>query len=210
VPLALLTFDADRSPVVASIVVAPFLLLLLEQALPRIDLKWLTVSSAGALAVGLAVAAFFLFRAGPGSRQRAELGELNRLYDKAYAAIVETGRPEVQLAVDRMADTFDASVFRAMTYERHRLLPLLKQELWTSLHPVSEEDAVTAIGRSDLVLLTVREEPGRAAFPFDRSMQRLGPRLFEICRKRFVSLGRFRIPGREVELFARGPGPAPA
>jgi hypothetical protein len=85
-------------------------------------------------------------------------------------------------------------------YERHgsrrQTLGLLGQ----GVVELPAQEALEQAARSDLVVLTCPRQP---AFPLEKSMAELYPRLLHLCREQFTQLECFRMFGEDVTLFCR-------
>lgn len=207
VPCALLTADPQRQPDVASILLVPLLLaslLLIVAGFRRMGRyeRAERIGAAAAVAAGLLfqLIGVSLSRAPPQESQ--DLAEVARLHDAAFATLESSSSAVPIVSVDRFRDSFDANVLRAYAYERHGVLLRARQGLGSSVLERPDDEVVGILAGSDLVLLTRVPAPGALVFPFTRQMERIQPRLHEVCASRFVSEGRFRFFGGEVELFS--------
>ena len=207
VPCALLTADPQRQPDVASILLVPVLLaffLWMITGFRRAGAPspYESVGAAAAIAAGLVfqVVGVSLSRVPP--RERRDLAEVARLHDAAFSALRRSSSAFPIVSADRFRDSFDANVLRAYAYERHGVLLRARQGLGSSVLERPDDEVVGILAGSDLVLLTRVPAPGTLVFPFTRQMERIRSRLEDVCASRFVSEGRFRFFGGEVELFS--------
>jgi hypothetical protein len=207
VPCALLTADPQRQPDVASILLVPVLLaflLLLITAFRREggSNHSETIGAAAAVAAGLVfqLIGVSLSRAPPQESQ--DLAEVARLHDAAFSALRRSSRAVPVVSADRFRDSFAVNVLRAYAYERHGVLLRARQGLGSSVLERPDEEVLGILAGSDLALLTRVPAPGALVFPFTRQMERIQSKLQEVCASRFVSEGRFRFFGGEVELFS--------
>jgi hypothetical protein len=160
-------------------------------------------AAAAAIAAGLCIHAG-LAASGP-PKEGADLAEVARLHDAAFAALRRSSRPQAVVSADRFRDAFEVNVLRAYAYERHGVFLSARQGLGASVLEKPDDEVLGVLTGSDLVLLTRVSAPGALVFPFTRQMERLRPKLEEVCASHFVSEGRFRFFGGEVELFSRSP-----
>ena len=207
VPCALLTADPQRQPDVASILLVPVLLALLllmvtvfRRAGRSERAERIGAAAAVAAGLGFQLIGVSLSRAPPQESQ--DLAEVARLHDAAFSALRRSSSVVPIISVDRFRDSFDANVLRAYAYERHGVLLRARQGLGSSVLERPDDEVVGILAGSDLVLLTRVPAPGALVFPFTRQMERIQSRLQEVCASRFVSEGRFRFFGGEVELFS--------
>ena len=211
VPCVLLTADPQRQPDVASILLVPVLLallLLMLVVLRRAGGPGRAESFAAVAAVvaGLGSQIVGVSSSRPSAVEIQDLTEVARLHDTAFSALRRSSSAAPVVSIDRFRDSFDANVLRVYAYERHGVLLSARQGLGSSVLERPDDEVQGVLATSDLVLLTRVPAPGALVFPFTRQMERLQPRLREICESRFVSEGRFRFFGGEVELFSAGSG----
>jgi hypothetical protein len=207
VPCALLTADPQRQPDVASILLVPLLLaflLLLIVAFRRSPgpARAETFAAVAAVVAGLGSQIVGVAGSGPSPQEVRDFAEVAKLHDAAFAALRRSAAAAPVVSIDRFRDSFDANVLRVYSYERHGVLLNARQGLGSSVLERPDDEVLGVLAASDLVLLTRVAAPGALVFPFTRQMERLQPRLQEICESRFVSEGRFRFFGGEVELFS--------
>ncbi len=207
VPCALLTADPQRQPDVASILLVPVLLaflLLIVAAFRRLGRpsRTETIGAAAAVAAGLGFQVIGVFFARAPPQESLDLAEIARLHDTAYSALQRSATAAPIVSVDRFRDSFDTNVLRAYAYERHGVLLNARQGLGSSVLERPDDEVLGTLAGSDLVLLTRVPAPGALVFPFTRQMERLQPILQDVCERSFISEGRFRFFGGEVELFS--------
>jgi len=207
VPCALLTADPQRQPDVASILLVPVLLaflLLMIAGFRRVggSDRAENIGAAAAVAAGLVfqLIGVSLSRAPPQESQ--DLAEVARLHDAAFSALQRSSRAMPVVSADRFRDSFAVNVLRAYAYERHGVLLRARQGLGSSVLERPDEEVLGILAGSDLALLTRVPAPGALVFPFTRQMERIQSKLQEVCASRFISEGRFRFFGGEVELFS--------
>ncbi len=207
IPCALLTADPQRQPDVASILLVPVLLGLLLLMITGFrrgggSNRAENIGAAVAVAAGLAFQLVGVSLSRAPLQERQDLAEVARLHDAAFSALRRSSSAVPIVSVDRFRDSFDANVLRAYAYERQGVLLRARQGLGSSVLERPDDEVLGVLAGSDLVLLTRVPAPGALVFPFTRQMERLQSRLQEICSSRFVSEGRFRFFGGEVELFS--------
>lgn len=207
VPCALLTADPQRQPDVASILLVPVLLaflLLMVVAFRREGgpSRAERVAAVAAVAAGLGAQIVGVWFFPASAAEIRDFAEVARLHDAAFAALRRSSIAVPVVSVDRFRDSFDANALRVYSYERHGVLLNARQGLGSSVLERPDEEVLGTLAGSDLVLLTRVPAPGALVFPFTRQMERLRPRLQEVCESRFISEGRFSFFGGEVELFS--------
>ena len=210
VPLVVLTGLTSKSTVVGGIMAGPLLWAIPlaaaggSRALAS-RAAWVTPAGLWSLAVLVALAGAVVqyrawhrpFRLDPG-----EVAGVFALYDAVDQESRTRRLPNVMVSADHVSDSLNSLAVGVGTYERTgRLLPV-RSGLGSSIRAVTGDEALEWVRRSDFVILTV--SGGRAHYPADRTLDEVRPDLFAHCRGAMRSLGRFRVPGREVELFASG------
>jgi hypothetical protein len=226
VPLAALTADVAKSPVVAGIVVTPAVWLVLLAAMRLAAAEsgslesgpWkqrvLAGLAAGVLALGLVTQWRGFGREGPFAHRRQEVQAARALHAAIGASSHTMGWSEPLITVDRLADSIVPSIVTTEMYERHAILVKVRFGVW-GIGSVSEEQALASVARSDFVMLTT-SEGSQDTFPFDASMRALHPKLVQACAEDHVVLGQFRLEGLDVTAYVRAalkleetdPGPA--
>jgi hypothetical protein len=208
VPCVLLTADPQRQPDVASILLVPVLLALLlllvavfnrAAASGRVE----TICAVAAIVVGLCSQVVGLSRSRISPEELGDLAEVARLHDAAFMALRRSSRDVATVSADRFRDSFEVNVLRAYSYERHGVLLRARQGLGSSVLERPDDEVIRVLSGSDLALLTRVPAPGALVFPFTRQMERLEPRLRDVCASRFASEGRFQFFGGDVELYSR-------
>lgn len=212
VPLAILTADPDKSPVVGSILVPPltFGLLwlvgirsgLLDPAPANAVLRSWRVGSASVFALGLLFQAYsFGILGGKGTQKRPEVV---RLHDQAILALRRADLTRVVVFSDRLTDdSFDHSTLAVTVYERHGI-HLDASSALSCNHAISPAVALEALERSDLALLTDTERSS-SWHSRDNSVRRASSALHAFCTSRYRSAGHFLLPERSATLWVRWP-----
>lgn len=206
-PIAVLSLDAHKSPVVADVAVAP-LVVLLAMIAGRLIRRQAVLRGAALLVLVMGGASFFrsLNRPTPLSRHPDEMNQLDRLYDRIARGAEAHRRGEtVLLATDCTADYLYCDAVAVMIYERHHVLPGVN-ELIAGIFERPEDQVLASLRQADFVFLTTRT--GRAPrfeYPFDREMERLHPRLQQFCRQHLIEIDHSRVIDRDVTLLASRP-----
>jgi hypothetical protein len=210
VPLAILTADKAKSPVVAGIMVGPILWAIVLGAArlaPRARPRVLGVVAGVAFLAG---AAFQVHRlSGPANFARGHVArqETVRLHADMARLVLEHGWTRPRILTDRKRDYFFA--FPVWTYERDHVLIDIDNTLDYMIWAPTQGQVLDNLRTSKLVVLTTpTEEPGWR-YPFDLKMEKHLPRLRRYCERHLVAIGIYHVP-EELRLYARIPRPGPA
>jgi hypothetical protein len=205
VPLVVLTALTSKSIVVGSIVVAPALwgvALAAARGLAVLRPRVLAWAAAAAIALcGGLVQWRGWHRPLPLDRARAAgVLELHEAVDRASR---ERGVAAPLISIDHVSDELNAWAVGATRYERTGRLLRARQGLGATIAAVGEADALERARASDFVVLTVPGTGALERYPADKSLAKARPGLVAFCEGEMSFGGRFRIPGRDVQLFVR-------
>lgn len=210
VPLAVLTANAAKSPVVGDILVMPLLWLVLWGVVLSVNLDGFgepTLWGSRAL-MGLAAIAI-LFGGGMQfkrytqrwvlTERRADAEEVLRLHDLINETCQEYGWEEPTIAYTCTKDFLGPPVTGVLGYERHGVLRRVRTKL-CQIFSVTEAEALKEVKASDLVVISPAKH---STYPFDQDMVAHIPALIRYCDQNMVRLRTTRIFDDEVILFAR-------
>ena len=216
VPLAALTLDVAKSPVVAGILVAPAVWLVLlpvlrvAAALPAGagpgTVRWtLAAVAALGLGAGLWTQLDGFSGASPLRQYRPDAEEVVRLFDTIARHSGEVGWTAPRISVDEQYPYLCPLIAASVGYERHHLLLRPELRLGGTVFAVTEQEAVDAVLDSDFVVLTTHpgQEESSSVYPFNQLIPALRPRLAALCREKFLPLGQFHFYDTDVVLYAR-------
>jgi MFS family permease len=204
-PLAVLTCDYSKSPVVVGIVLIPLVLLIASIwysfAIPHLGsaaIRWTTYFF---LAVG---AVSFVTNASSrrldiSSADQAEIQKLN-LAIGAYCADLE--RPRI--AFDRLTDYLNGATLRyyfRQQYGPTRPPPAFVESL-AGIFTVQREQALSAIKSSDVVVLTDKTT-GRGKGPFDTAIIAYWDAIDDFAEKNLAPLATGTVNGIPYRVFVR-------
>jgi hypothetical protein len=211
-PLLILTRNESKSPVVASILVVPLLLLVLLAVATRIGRhrsaspafpKLLAALAGLTLLCGLLLQVHRYGRHGHYSSNRPDIEQVLALYDAIaeYCRTAGWGRPVI--STDSIVDYLSAQTIEAAFYERYRLALDVQGGLGGSIFAISLPEAIDQIRRSDFAIMTTSGRFGPHPYPFEQTIAPLRPAVIEASNKQLMALRQFRIFGRDVTLYAR-------
>jgi hypothetical protein len=218
-PMTIQTLYASPSPVVGGIVVPALVWLVVLAAAGLARTRWMSeaISSRtrwlAAVATLIVVVGFYAYaqpltRRGWLSRSRPDVERIVELYDEIGRYSKQCGWTEPKVSCNFLNDYLPPYVLPTV-YERQRVLVNNAILLPEMISPVTEEEAIEAIRKSDFVVLnmavpTSTEHPfNKSPYPFMKSMYAMRPRLVAECEKHFVLLKHFELFGDDVALYAR-------
>jgi hypothetical protein len=218
VPLAILTLDVSKSPVVANVMVAPLLWLVIlafvgftlkiPYGVARLSFEAaFIVIAALTLALGIRNQSIAYDRDRFMSRHRDDVENVDRMYDLIAERSQAGNLQNVAIFNDRISDYLDAEVCRLLTYERHGYL-LNVGDQFSTLVELPQSEILKRLGESDFAMISRRSPPSAGYdYPFNHQMERLGPQLRAICRQTMNEIGHYRIIDDDVTVFMRRPKP---
>jgi hypothetical protein len=209
VPLAVLTLLTSKQTLVAGIATGPLLWAIplgLARGARELEARAPTIGRAAAWTAAALVAlaggrALVRAWARPLPLDPAEVAGTFDLYD-TVTAHARAGSA-LRLSVDHVSDGLNALALAVSAYERTGARLDARYGLGAGIGAVEPAAALAVARESDFVVLTVSE--ARAVYPADRSLAAARPALRAYCTESMRPLGVFRTPGRQVELFGRGP-----
>jgi hypothetical protein len=127
--------------------------------------------------------------------------------DRIFATAQAAKLDQPQIAVDRIADYFDAQILRVICYERHHVWMPFAIALPVGLSAIPEDMLLGQIAKSDFVLAT--EEGPTGPWPYDRQTVELRPRILAWCEANLRPVERFTVFGQHMVLYQRRELPVP-
>jgi hypothetical protein len=213
VPLAALTMDVSKSPVVADVMVVPLVWLVILAGLTLLRGRFPSRPTPLAFALGFAaiasigwgvrtqVAAYSADRFM--SQHRRAVQTIARLYDDMAAETRWRGWPDIGVFCNSIDDCLNGQIATVLTYERHRYL-LHAGDMSMTVLAIPEEDVFRQIAASHFVILSLRPSPpGAFDYPFNQELDALRPRVEAVCQRDMTEVGHYPIFGSDVRLFVR-------
>lgn len=230
VPLFLLTAYPVRSGNVGLLITAPVIMaiyILFTQLLNRFDISEKRILSVFKVLLAVATLSMGMFYQVKSyaivslcSHNREDYLAVARLYEDIIAVSKEANIKRPRISVDFMENYVlgCGEAITAYRYEHAGELFRVTQKLGSDIGAeVKEEEALSLIRESDLVLLSVKEEPlesrdplycdplspGMATMPFSKSIKEIRPALTTYVNKNFIEKGRYKIFNREIALYLK-------
>ena len=206
VPIAVLTANESKSPVVGGVVVPPLICLVATGAWLALrrdaaGLAAMKVLGAVGVAVGLSSYVGGVLRPVRSPLDRADARTMVGVYDALARYAQDAGWSTVRMASTSVAEHVWPAVLPVLAYERQRWLPEISVA-GLSIFAPDPKTFLEAIRGSDVVFLS---EPvrGPTLFPFDKAMRRLHPELRALCDRDFFLLRRVNVFGAGLSVYVR-------
>lgn len=216
VPMAVLSSDQDKTPVVADVMVGPllwFLSLLIVliaglwhgTALSRFRRVALPIAAAVILTTGIATQVSTYASHGEMTQNRREIESILALYDRITDDCQALGLRNPAVACDCQADYLNPPVLKVEAYERRGVLLKPGETMANTIGPMDADDLVKDLVPADFVMLSEHPAPppGGFEYPFETSVRKAKPRLLEYCRKNLLERGHARLFDRDITLYFR-------
>lgn len=213
IPLAILTADVSKSPVVGGILVPPLLWLVmlgfvrLTQVDRRDELGW-RVELAFGITAALLVALGIWMQSHSYAQHRwmrdhrKQVENIGALCESIAKESKAHGWNDIAIFTDSVTDYLNARNVEILTYERHGYL--LNVTDGSSVLALPEAEVFSLVKSSQFVVLSHRiDSPSSYDYPLARELEQLHPQLEAICRRKMTLLAHYSIFDREVDLFVR-------
>ncbi len=131
----------------------------------------------------------------------ADAHRVNAIADRIFATARAGRLEEPRIAVDRIADYFEAQILRVVCYERHRVWMPFAIALPLELSAIPEETLMGQLSHSDFVLATEAGPTG--PWPYDRQTLELRPKILAWCEMNLRPVDHFTVFGQRMILYQR-------
>ncbi len=220
-PIFIVTFDYNKSPVVAAIVILPIVLITVW----TLCYTWLRITGEdssygpfwsrigkGSTAV-LVLSTIIIFILGLNHQvtsynMHTELYQHDnkKLISKMYLDIgdycLEKGIEEPLIAFDRIVDYLTNDGITAVYFENRAVFMNVRHTLGNSLVGVTWQEAKKAIRSSDIVIFS-KTEPGITYFPFDVSIDKIRPELNKLITSEFKLFREYSFDEKIFGVYVR-------
>jgi hypothetical protein len=214
IPLAILTSDVSKSPVVGGILVAPLLWIVMlgivgltktsrQKEFRRSIETAFVVAAVLVVVFGLTVQARKYSQSRWMSHHRRGVENVTALCDLIASHAKAAGWSDIAVFNDSVADYLNVQNIEVLTYERHGYI-LQAGDQFSSVLEVPQQQVFDLLAGSHFAILSHRVWPPPAYdYPIDLELERLHPQLEAICRREMTQIGHYRIFDREIEVFMR-------
>jgi hypothetical protein len=137
--------------------------------------------------------------------RRTELTHIVEMYDQIGNICVRMNWNSPRISTDSLADytTEGAAVLTPLYYERHSRLINVIPMLGNSVFHIAQDQALSLVKNSDIVLLSSGSPIKAHPLPFMVDMESMRPILRQSVSGRFLLMGKHTIFGRDIEIYAR-------
>lgn len=213
-PLAILTSDISKSPVVGGILVSPLLWLVmlgfvgLTKTCRRVQFPQsreiaLAVLAAMMIGLGITVQARSYAHIRLMRDHRRGVQNIAALSDLIAEKSNSRGWRDVAIFNDTVADYLNVQNVEILAYERHGYI-LKAGDQFGSLLEIPEAQVFKRLRESHFAILTRRiYPPPPYDYPIDLELDRLHPQLEAICRHEMALIAHYRIFDRNIDLYMR-------
>jgi hypothetical protein len=213
VPLAVLTADASKPPVVANVMVGPMVwtiilgfIIMSRESFSYRENKFpvvLPIAAFISVAVGIGNHAHGFLHDHRMSRHRPDVQQVERLYDDMALEARRRHWSQITVFNTLVAGYLNGEMPSVLTCERHGYWIESRSAVSTVLR-IPEREALELAAESDFVVLA---RPQRAnlmyQYPFNQEMQSMLPQFEDLCNRDFREVGEYRAYGEEFRLYAR-------
>jgi hypothetical protein len=214
VPLAILTTDQSKSPVVAGIMVGPFLWIVLLAFLAiggfwkgvsmgRVATFLLALLATGSVCAGMAMQSSQYNWRGWSSPQRDLLAPLFDTYDRIGSVASGMGWKYPNMAFNTTSDSLHFQAFQVMEFERRGLWFEPREVLGNTIFHRTAEDAIADLKLADIVVLSDFPPTEGFEHEFEADMRKTLATLMDWCRENLVEISSVPILGRQTTVFIR-------
>ena len=212
-PLAILTMNLSKSPVVASIVVAPAVLwgaLLIHRVLAALPSSAAfrgagTALGAVSVVTGMTFMANYESRPSEQSAHAAQIQGLMKAYDDIAVYCRYYGLEKPNFATDRILEYFNGTAAAVMVFERSGLRILPRELLAYTIFARQADEAIGTAADADIALVTLDpvEKTKESLFPFHHSAVQWQTGYRDAVFSRMAPIARLNMPGHSFQIFLR-------
>lgn len=209
IPMTALTLDTSKSPIVASIMVVPTLFLLFWDCL-SVDNSIVLTKKGTRFFYTLSS---FIFIVGMfcqvkalthhySQRRLNELDVLTRLYLDVGNYAVAQHKDTISIAFDQVCDYLTSGGIATLYYENTgKLLAVNVEKLGGIIFPITEDDALASLKRSDVFVLNLDEYKQPSPYPFNQSVEKIKPKLKSYAELKMQKLGDYIINDATYRVY---------
>ncbi len=215
-PLAILTANLSKSPLVASVALTPAVLLAtfllcrvlqpwLTAASPRLASVSSTALAAISVLVGMTVMANAEVRPDVHSANVAPIKALMKAYDDVTAYCQYFGLKNPTFVTDRILEYFNGTAAAVVIFERSGLNIQPQEWLARNIYERPLEEVLRVTDSADCALLTLDpvEKTKASLFPFELTAAKWQDAYRKMVTTQMIPLARLSMPGHNFQIFVR-------
>jgi hypothetical protein len=215
-PLFVLTLDPAKSPIVGNIVTVPFLWLMmlfcfyLDKQLfvafnPK-HLKWPVILLASTLLILGVGHQYYVYLGQHQDQEKVKnLSTITKMYMDIGDYAVAKHWSHVFLANDQIIDSINFGCLKTLYYEgRGKLLNAENELLGGTILPISQQQALASLRKSNVAILTIGKYPDKQLYPFYQSVASFRPVLLKYAESHFTRLGDYHFMGYQYRVYVAG------
>jgi hypothetical protein len=154
------------------------------------------------LVAGLHIHVDHLCRALPWTLYRAQAEQVLALHDRINSEATTMPNPEVHVFADMLADWMHPGALAVRAYESQGRTISYVFEVG-GVFALTEVDALAAVKKSQIVLLSTGSQSAPNCYPFNRCMVELRPILREYCDRHMIKRASQRVSDTTVDVYVR-------
>lgn len=208
-PLVTLTADKSKSPIVGSIMVMPFLWLVIwcylalneKFSLSKNSTHVINISAGLILIAGLFHQVHELHHF-PSKTKLRDGATIVTMYEDIANYALAKQWPSIELSVDQITDYLISPGIAAVYYEKHHIyLHCSMQRLGNSMFAIDKTDVINSLKNSNVVILNLNAYPGHSVFPFNQRIRFLKPFIYNLTEKQFIRLKDYHFMGSTYRVY---------
>lgn len=213
-PLILLTLDPTKSYVVGGIVNIPLLWMVIffcfymqttlaRYAGQRLQNHILTLLAVVVLSLGIYQQWHATAQQLINFSKEDHPRRVTKLYEDIGNYAEQNHWPSVHLSIDYVTDYLNHGSFITLYYEkRAKLLTIFTERLGSDLFsPITAEEALDSLKKSNVIILTIGNYPKNAFFPGSQSVQPFRSQLIQYADSHFRKLGDYDLLGYQRRVY---------
>ncbi|MDR3491481.1 MAG: hypothetical protein P4M12_05465 [Gammaproteobacteria bacterium] len=211
IPLAALTSDINKSPVVASIMVIPFIWLVFwywlyvdsKLQLSKQIIRILNVSAIILLALGI-INQVNQYHHGLSKNQKKDLAVISTMYLDIGNYVVSKQWENTPIAFDQIRDYLTSNGIVIIYYETNgKLLNINTEKLGGSIFAIDKQGAINSLNNSKVLVVNLNGYPDKSFFPFDQSIESLRPTILQYANQHFNKLGDYPFMDSVYRVYVK-------
>lgn len=211
VPIAILTMDYSKSPVVGNITVIPILwltvwIVFIIYSRTRASLLKHFIVLVAAISLILGISHFIKTTGHHSSAtQRKNLQQITQMYIDIGDYLHAKNCYQAIFSMDRIADYLVVQALTVLYYEKKGILfHPGNTRMGSTLYELNQDEALTALRNSDVFIVNQETYPKvRDDYPFNQSMNLIRPMLRNTAEHEFIKLGDYTFNNYQYRVYIK-------